>query len=255
MQDSPQSVLRDQIARVAQGDRHAFEALYQATSARLNAICLSVLKDRREAEEALEQVYIDIWRNARGFAEGGLSPMAWLVGLARDGAVDHRQKRPAPAALAFANSRPDQDGDAVGLVRIAYLEGLDYPQLAERQGMTAEEARHRLHEGLERLAGHAADGPDRLAAAEQALGLRSRAGQQADKAQVADWQERLARLAGDLTPVMAPARARQRIRESLGHGVAPLSVDPLERTPWWRSMGGMAAILLVAALGLYLWMT
>ena len=41
------------IAQVALGDRAAFDALYAATSGRLYAICLSVLKDRVEAEEAL----------------------------------------------------------------------------------------------------------------------------------------------------------------------------------------------------------
>ena len=83
------------------------------------------------------------------------------------------------------------------------------------------------------------------------LGLRGAAG--ADAGLVAEWQERLARFADDLTPVMAPARARQRIREHLGHGLAPLSVDPLERRPWWRRPLGILAILLVATVVWYVW--
>ena len=59
--------------------------------------------------------------------------------------------------------------------------------------------------------------------------------------------------ADDLTPVMAPARARQRIREHLGHGTAPLSVDPLQRAPRWRGpLGIIVAILLIAAAAWYL---
>ena len=72
-----------------------------------------------------------------------------------------------------------------------------------------------------------------------------------DLAYIAAWK--LARFADDLTPVMAPARARQRIREHLGHGMAPLSVDPLERRPWWRGPFGIIAILLAAALAWYFW--
>lgn len=41
--------------------------------------------------------------------------------------------------------------------------------------------------------------------------------------EVARWQEHLAVLAAGLTPIMAPARARQGIREKLGHAHAPLS--------------------------------
>ncbi|MDM7459589.1 MAG: anti-sigma factor [Paracoccus sp. (in: a-proteobacteria)] len=64
---------------------------------------------------------------------------------------------------------------------------------------------------------------------------------------VLDWQERLAELAENLTPVMAPARARQAIRERLGHAVAPLSVDPNARMPWWRGPFGLIAGLLAVA--------
>lgn len=245
--DARQTTLDSLIARIAQGDRRAFDTLYETTSARLNALCLSILKDRREAEETLEQIYIGIWKDAARFAGSGLSPTAWLAAQARDRAMD--RSHGATPAMADAGNR--HDADALELVRIAYLEGLDYPRLAARHGIPPSEARHRLHEGLERLAGHAADDGDSFAAAEQALGLRT--GPALDKVQLAEWQERLARLADDLTPVMAPARARQRIREHLGHGMAPLSVDPLERRPWWRGPPGIIAILLAAALAWYLW--
>ncbi len=239
-------MLPDLITRVAKADRRAFDALYEATSARLNALCLSILKDRREAEETLEQVYIALWKEAARFPDSGLSPMAWMVTQTRERAMD-RSHAAAPVP-ADAGNRP---AGALGLVRIAYLEGLDYPRLAHRCGISADEARHALHEELERLAEHAAEDADSLAAAEQVLGLRR--GATADAGLIAQWQERLARFADDLTPVMAPARARQRIREHLGHGLAPLSVDPLERRPWWRGPLGILAVLLVAAVVWYVW--
>lgn len=67
------------------------------------------------------------------------------------------------------------------------------------------------------------------------------------------WQERLAGLAEGLTPVMAPARARQAIRERLGHAVAPLSNDPTERAPWWRGpVGVILGLMAVAAVAVFL---
>lgn len=64
---------------------------------------------------------------------------------------------------------------------------------------------------------------------------------------VRDWQERMAGMVTDMTPIMAPARARQRVRETLGLVAAPLSVDPTETTPWYR--GPVGLILLVLILG------
>lgn len=72
---------------------------------------------------------------------------------------------------------------------------------------------------------------------------------------VRDWQERLAGLAEGLTPVMAPARARQGIREKLGHGLAPLSDAPADGRRWWqRPIPALAGLAAVAAVALLLWM-
>jgi DNA-directed RNA polymerase specialized sigma24 family protein len=264
--DTRRTHLQDLIARIAKGDRSAFDALYQATSAHLNAICLSVLRDRREAEEALEQVFIQIWKTAPQFAESGLSPMAWLAMLARDRAIERRRGIETSPAAPVTPATPDAGlaqalSDPVLAVRYAYLQGLDPADFARRTGLSTEAARQHLHEGLAQMAAEF-DEPDDALAAELALGLTDGPGAAArastDPAfarRLRDWQERLARMAEDLTPVMAPARARQRIRENLGHGLAPLAVDPLERTPWWRGLGGIVAALLIAAAGLYLWMT
>lgn len=246
MQNAQPTLLRDLIERVARADRRAFDTLYEATSARLNALCLSILKDRRAAEEALEQVYIRIWAEAPRFPDSTLSPMAWLTVLTRATALAHRAG-PAPNAAPRKPEPAWQEGsDPTVLLRMVWLEGLSYADLARHTALPRAEVRHLVHEGLERLAGHAADDADSFAAAEQALDLGQ--GDALPLAQRAEWQERLARLADDLTPVMAPARARQRIRESLGHGAAPLSVDPLEQQPWWRGPLGIAlALLLVGA--------
>ncbi|WP_022706549.1 anti-sigma factor [Paracoccus zeaxanthinifaciens] len=66
-------------------------------------------------------------------------------------------------------------------------------------------------------------------------------------AAVREWQERLAGLAEGLTPVMAPARARQYIRERLGHADAPLATDPTEGASWWRGPIGVIAGFFAAA--------
>ena len=86
------SDIEDLILRVAQGNRAAFQTLYDATSAKLFGIALRVLKDRTEAEEALQEVYVKIWHNAGRYEVNGLSPMTWLITLARNTAVDRLRK-------------------------------------------------------------------------------------------------------------------------------------------------------------------
>lgn len=245
MPDTRSHPLPDLIARIAQGDRRAFDAFYDATSAQANALCLSVLKDRRAAEEALEQVYIQVWRQA-GAGTGGLSPQAWLTTLVRTQAMAGREGGPARPATPVAAALTDP----VVAVRQVYLEGLSLADFADHTGLSAETAHQHLHAGLADM-GAAFEGPEDGQAAEMALGLR-RAGDPALQARLLHWQEKLAALAGNLTPVMAPARARQRIREALGHGQPPLSVDPAARRPRWRGAVLVALMALAAALAWYL---
>ena len=49
-------------------DRAAFDLLYRQTSAKLFGVCLRVLNDRGEAEEALQEVFVKIWTKADRFA-------------------------------------------------------------------------------------------------------------------------------------------------------------------------------------------
>ncbi|MBU3030566.1 sigma factor [Paracoccus marinaquae] len=128
------------IARTAQGDRAAFDALYEATSARLHALCLSILKHRPDAEEVLEEVYIRVWQDAGIFAASGLSPMTWLITIARNGAIDRLRR---------ARARPELVRD--NAIRAAYLEGASYADLARSMGEPVDVIRDRLRRDLQRL--------------------------------------------------------------------------------------------------------
>jgi RNA polymerase sigma-70 factor (ECF subfamily) len=58
------SDISELLARIALRDRVAFRSLYQQTSAKLFGVTLRILQDRSEAEEALQEVYVKIWRRA-----------------------------------------------------------------------------------------------------------------------------------------------------------------------------------------------
>lgn len=178
MQGTRKDQLEKMIAGTANGDRGTFAALYEVTSPRLHAICLSVLKDRPEAEEALQEVYIRIWQGAGRHASSGLSPMTWLITIARNRAVDRLRARTSRPISSFteeaAPAGPAETGsdaagshaqkhrsldeclvqlgeDRAGAVRAAYLEGLTYADLSARVDMPVSVARNWLRRSLLRL--------------------------------------------------------------------------------------------------------
>lgn len=170
------SEISDLIARTALRDRQAFRRLYQQTSAKLFGVSLRILKDRAEAEEALQEVYVKIWQRADRYVASAYSPISWLVAIARNHALDVlRARKPRSddleAAYDIADSGPDPeraavDGDERGriegcleqldtdkadCVRGAYLDGYTYDELAQRHGVPLNTMRTWLRRSLIRL--------------------------------------------------------------------------------------------------------
>ena len=87
------------LARVALGDRDAFSALYDATSAKLLGIALRILRDRDAAEDALQDAFVKIWHKADSYSANGLSPMTWLITVARNTAIDRLRTRRETSAV------------------------------------------------------------------------------------------------------------------------------------------------------------
>lgn len=88
------------LGAVAGGDRDALRQVYQDTSAKLYGVCLRILNDTAEAEDVLQDIYLTIWRRAGAFEpERGLSPITWLVAIARNKAIDRLRATARPRAL------------------------------------------------------------------------------------------------------------------------------------------------------------
>lgn len=164
------------IAQVSLGNRQAFSDLYDATSAKLFGVCLRVLKNRAEAEDALQDVYVRIWQKAGRFVPGTYSPMTWLITLARNLAIDRLRARKAPArdveemydlrdtgptpeAAAIAGSELERiracldelEPDRAAAVKGAYLDGDTYADLAERHDVPINTMRTWLRRSLLKL--------------------------------------------------------------------------------------------------------
>lgn len=170
--DDPVAAL---IAKCAAADRAAFRALYRDTSAKLMGVLLRMLRQRDEAEDALQEVYTRVWLRAGRYDPAKGRGMTWLVAIARNLAIDRLRARPeatsddgldlvgdsAPGAESrlvaqgearrmadcFATLEPER-ADAV---RGAYLNGMSYLDLAARHAVPLNTMRTWLRRSLLRL--------------------------------------------------------------------------------------------------------
>src|ERR1700756_3674016 len=90
--------LESLLAQVALGSREAFDALYRSTANRLFGICLRVLAERSEAEDALQEVFTTVWRKAAQFDATKASAVTWLAMIARNKAIDRLRSQPSRQA-------------------------------------------------------------------------------------------------------------------------------------------------------------
>ena len=82
------------IGRIRAGDETAMADLYDRYSGIVYGVALRVLGNTTAAEDVLQEVFLQLWRNPQAFdADRGRLP-AWLAVIARNRAIDHLRKRP-----------------------------------------------------------------------------------------------------------------------------------------------------------------
>jgi RNA polymerase sigma-70 factor, ECF subfamily len=169
--------IADLIMRCSLRDRQAFRSLYERTSAKLYGVVLRILRDRAEADEALQEIYVKIWQRADRFVAGKYSPISWLVAVARNHALDMlRARRPVgddldEEALQIADAGPSPEAltgageegrrieacmallepDRAEAVKGAYLDGYSYEELAQRFSVPINTMRTWLRRSLVKL--------------------------------------------------------------------------------------------------------
>jgi RNA polymerase sigma factor (sigma-70 family) len=165
------------LARTGQGDSRAFAQLYEHASPRLFGVCLRMLRDRHEAEEVLQEVFVTVWRRAGDYDAGLAAPTTWLTTLTRNKAIDRLRQQRARAPLApvdfdtLADERAGPTADAQASqeyerlrrcldalepqdrhsIREAFFSGATYKELADRSQVPLGTMKSRIRRALAQL--------------------------------------------------------------------------------------------------------
>ncbi|HVZ61735.1 MAG TPA: sigma-70 family RNA polymerase sigma factor [Terriglobales bacterium] len=144
------------VTRVRAGDESAFAALYDRYARLVLGVAVRVLRDRAAAEDLLQEIFLQLWKQPQAFdsARGALAP--WLTVITRNRAIDRIRRRPAQSDIAdvelsFDSGIENATAQAQLLSRakavlselpaaqqkaieMAYFEGLTHAEIAAQTG-------------------------------------------------------------------------------------------------------------------------
>src|SRR5688572_13597665 len=81
------------IQRIATGDHEAFARLYDRYAALVFTFAMRLLRVRSEAEDLLQEVFLQVWRQSNHYQPERGSPEAWLITMTRSRAIDRLRSR------------------------------------------------------------------------------------------------------------------------------------------------------------------
>jgi len=164
---------------IARGDEVALARLYDAYRVILFGLLVRILNSREEAEDILQDVFIQVWRQAKDFDERRGRPFTWLVTLARSRAIDRLRMLGARQRLTMGAAQEQEHNESISdpltdtvnseqkaIVRralatlpeeqrhtllLAYFEGLTQSEIASRIGAPLGTVKTRMRSGMIKL--------------------------------------------------------------------------------------------------------
>jgi RNA polymerase sigma-70 factor (ECF subfamily) len=166
------------VARCATGDERALAELYDRLGRAAYALAVRIVRDASQAEDVVQEAFLDLWRNAERFDPHRSRPASYLLTFVHRRAVDlvrREQARPQRAAgvedIAERAGRDDVPAALVAseqgagvrtamghlpppqreVLELAYFGGLSQSEIAERLGEPLGTVKSRTHVALSRL--------------------------------------------------------------------------------------------------------
>jgi RNA polymerase sigma-70 factor, ECF subfamily len=158
------------IARVRAADKDAMAAIYDRYSGIVYGVALRVLGETMAAEDVVQEVFFQLWRDPGAFnADRGKLP-AWLAVIARNRAIDHLRKRPPEDDIEELSISVDQDIEDEAVRRqvavkvqavisqlpqqqrktleMAFFQGMTHSEIASKTGEPLGTIKTRIRTGL-----------------------------------------------------------------------------------------------------------
>jgi len=157
------------IRRLTRGDHNALGEFYDLFAGLVNGLAIRILRDRAEAEDVVQEVFVQVWRQADRFDPARGSPESWLCTIARSRALDRLRRRasrreepegPAPGgvdaprteeALAVRKALETLSPEQRRALELAYYEGLTHSEIAARLGEPLGTIKTRIRTAMIRL--------------------------------------------------------------------------------------------------------
>ena len=156
------------VARMATGDRDAMSQLYVRYSPVMLGLALRIVRERREAEDLLHDVFLEAWRTANSFDPERGRVRTWLTIRMRSRALDHQKsarvsRNAGDAGLDFVvdereRTSPDHarirtalaalGNDQRKVLELAYFEGLSCSEIAEKIAIPVGTVKSRIAAGV-----------------------------------------------------------------------------------------------------------
>jgi RNA polymerase sigma-70 factor, ECF subfamily len=158
------------VTAIRSGDQGAIAALYDRYSSIVYAVALRVLQDTGAAEDVLQDIFMQLWRNPGLFDATRGNMAAWLAVITRHRAIDALRRRrpesdiedvvlsvePDLASEADRSRAMDKVRGALrtmpspqrNALEMAYFEGLTHVEIAEKTGEPLGTVKTRIRTGL-----------------------------------------------------------------------------------------------------------
>jgi len=85
----------DLMLGIQSGDADAFSQLYDRYNGIMKALILRIIRNETEADDLLQEVFMEIWNQAKNFSAEKGKPLGWMVTLTRRRAIDALRKKQA----------------------------------------------------------------------------------------------------------------------------------------------------------------
>jgi RNA polymerase sigma-70 factor, ECF subfamily len=144
------------LIRIRVGDQHAMTELFDLYGGMVYSVALRVLKDPGYAEDVMQEIFFQVWRDPNRFVQGRGSLGAWLAVVTRNRAIDSLRRRkptdPVDEVVLASNTNlaseverntiiekvrtvlknlPTEQQKSVAL---AFFEGLSHAEIAAKTG-------------------------------------------------------------------------------------------------------------------------